>query len=60
MLSCAGIPGCGFFSWLMGVVGDATSLRKSLLLVPACFFLVALLSFLERKLPAITTNKFNN
>jgi fucose permease len=53
MLSCAGIPGCGFFSWLLGATGDMLNLRTSLLLVPICFAFVAILTFLERKLPPI-------
>jgi fucose permease len=53
MLSCAGIPGCGFFSWLLGATGDMLNLRTSLLLVPICFTFVAILTFLERKLPPI-------
>ena len=53
MLSCAGIPGCGFFSWLLGATGDILNLRASLMLVPICFALVATLTLLERKLPPI-------
>ncbi|MGN1364675.1 MFS transporter [Victivallis vadensis] len=37
LLSCAGVPGCGFFAWLMGVVGDRWGLRDSFFLVPACY-----------------------
>ncbi len=43
LLSCAGIPGCGFFTWLMGVAGDLFGLRTSFHLVPACFAGVATL-----------------
>ncbi len=42
LLSCAGIPGCGFFTWLMGCLGDQTGdLRTAFYLVPACYLLLA-------------------
>jgi len=37
LLSCAGIPGCGFFTLLMGYVGNAWGLAVSFYLVPLCF-----------------------
>lgn len=37
ILSCAGVPGCGAFSWLMGVVGDKFGLQFSYCLVPMCY-----------------------
>lgn len=38
LLSCAGIPGCGFFTWLMGYIGDQSGeLRRAFYLVPGCF-----------------------
>lgn len=40
LLSCAGIPGCGIFTWLMGLLGDWYGLRPSFLLVPACYLLL--------------------
>lgn len=43
LLSCAGIPGCGVFTWLIGVLGDNFSMRAAILLVPACYLLVFLL-----------------
>jgi MFS family permease len=44
LLSCAGVPGCGVFTWLMGYVGDQTgSLRKAFYLVPACYLALATL-----------------
>ena len=47
LLSCAGVPGCGLFTWLMGVIGDRTgSLTNAFYLVPLCFFsLAALIAF---------------
>ncbi len=43
LFSCAGIPGCGVFTSLMGLAGDWVGLRYSFLLVPASFALVFLL-----------------
>ena len=43
--SATGIPGCGFFSWLMGKAGDSFGPTGTLLVVPAClvvFFLIVL------------------
>ena len=38
LLSCAGVPGCGVFTWLMGYIGDQTGdLRVAFYLVPACY-----------------------
>ena len=44
LLSCAGIPGCGVLTWLMGSLGDRTGdLRAAFWLVPGCFLTLALL-----------------
>ncbi len=43
LLACAGVPGCGFFTWLMGYVGNHSGLGKAFYLVPACYLLLALL-----------------
>ena len=44
LLSCAGIPGCGFFTWLMGYLGNQTyGLGKALYLVPTCYLTLAFL-----------------
>jgi len=49
LLSCAGVPGCGFFTFLTGVFSDWTgSLAMSFLLVPGCFLFCGLLLLLER------------
>ncbi len=40
-LSCAGIPGCGFFTWLMGAIADRWSLRAAFLLEPLTLALLA-------------------
>ncbi len=50
LLSCAGIPGAGFFSWLIGWAGDQWGLRNSFFLVPASYLLMgALIVYLARK-----------
>ncbi|MBR0459921.1 MAG: MFS transporter [Victivallales bacterium] len=41
--SACGIPGAGFFSWLMGALGDFVGLERSLLLVPTTMGLFAIL-----------------
>jgi fucose permease len=43
MFSCAGVPGCGVFTTLIGVLGDWIGLRLSFLIVPACFLMVFVL-----------------
>jgi len=45
LLSCAGVPGCGFFAWLMGVIGNhsANGLANAFYLVPACYILLAVI-----------------
>jgi len=44
LLSCAGIPGCGVFTWLMGCIGNlAGDLRVAFYLVPACYLTLAAL-----------------
>lgn len=47
LLSCAGVPGCGVFTWLMGVAGNCYGLRASFVLVPLCFAGVGFLVFLD-------------
>ena len=49
LLSCAGIPGCGFFTWLMGYLGNHSGgLRHAFYLVPACYLLLALIIEYDR------------
>ncbi len=43
LYSCAGVPGCGFFTAAMGILGDKIGLRASFYLIPLCFFIVFLL-----------------
>ncbi len=52
LLSCAGIPGCGVMTWLMGWLGDQTGdLRTAFYLVPACYLILAALIGLEWQRP---------
>ncbi len=49
LLACAGVPGCGFFTWLMGCLGNQSGgLGQAFYLVPACYLLLALLMGGER------------
>lgn len=41
LLSCAGIPGFGLTSWIMGIVAETHGLRTSLLVIPAELALLA-------------------
>ncbi|QHI67913.1 MFS transporter [Tichowtungia aerotolerans] len=51
LLSCAGIPGCGVFTFLMGLLGNmGAGLGPAFYLVPFCFAVIALLVGMERKI----------
>ena len=41
LLSCAGVPGCGVLSAVMGKAGDMWNLRTAFLAVPACYLILA-------------------
>jgi fucose permease len=43
LLSCAGVPGCGVATWLMGYIGDRGGLGVAFYLVPACYLILGLL-----------------
>ena len=45
--SSVGIPGCGFFTWLMGVMGDRFGLHNSFLLIPLTLVLFSMIIILE-------------
>ena len=45
--SALGIPGCGIFTLLMGMIGDRYGLRGGLLVVPVCLALFAAVIYLE-------------
>lgn len=34
--SAMGVPGCGFFAWLMGAVGDQWGISGAIMVVPCC------------------------
>lgn len=48
LMSCAGIPGFGLISFIMGIIGDKAGLNKSFFLVPALLALLALTVLIER------------
>ena len=41
LLSCAGIPGFGLVSWIMGLVAEAYDLRTSLLVIPVLLVILS-------------------
>jgi MFS family permease len=43
VLSCAGVPGCGVFTWLMGLAGDRFGLARSFALVPVSYLVMVAL-----------------
>lgn len=43
--SAMGVPGCGFFTWLMGAVGDRYGLTGTLMVVPCCLLVFILIIF---------------
>ena len=43
LYSCAGVPGCGVFTSVMGILGDYVGLRMSFYVVPLCFVVVTAL-----------------
>ena len=47
ILSCAGIPGCGIFTWLQGALGDVgfIGLRYSFLLMPLSILFMTILLY---------------
>jgi len=49
LLSCAGVPGCGFFAWLMGYMGGQDGdLSHSFYLVPLCYLVLVVLIAIDR------------
>lgn len=49
LISCAGIPGFGFASWLMGTVGDAAGIRTAFAIIPVFFVLLAVVIVVDRR-----------
>jgi fucose permease len=43
LLSCAGVPGCGVLSVVMGKVGDLWGLRAAFMVVPVCYLILFIL-----------------
>lgn len=59
--SAMGIPGCGFFTWLMGVTGDRWGLTGAIMVVPCCLLIFAAMIFIEcwllaRRKPQLAAN----
>jgi len=51
LLSCAGVPGFGLTSWIMGIVAERYSLRGSLLVIPILLLVLTAASLAERTVP---------
>jgi len=53
LFSATGIPGCGFFAWLMGKAGDSFGTAGTILVVPACLvFFIAVVLIEKKEVPA--------
>jgi MFS family permease len=49
LLSCAGVPGCGFFTWLLGYISNQSGdLSRAFYLVPACYLVLVVLIAIDR------------
>ncbi len=48
LMSCAGVPGFGLASLLMGIIGDSVGLGKSFFIVPAFLLVLVVLVLFER------------
>ncbi len=48
LMSCAGVPGFGLASLIMGFIGDAVGLGKSFFIVPSFLLILVILVILER------------
>lgn len=42
LLSCFGIPGIGIATWVMGYIGDMSSLNRALIVIPISYMMVIL------------------
>ena len=62
LLSCAGTPGCGVITYLIGILGDmpGVGLKYSFFLIPGCFLLLALLILLDMKIAAKEKKKLQS
>ncbi len=50
LMSCAGVPGFGLASVIMGFIGDAVGLGKSFFIVPAFLLILVVLVLFERNI----------
>ncbi len=58
LLSCAGVPGCGAFTYLMGYLGNQTgSLSQAFYLIPVAYLGIALLIAWDHWLRSKTSKK---
>lgn len=48
LMSCAGVPGFGFITLIMGFIGDAVGLNKSFFIVPVLLAILAIIVLMER------------
>ncbi len=54
LLACAGVPGCGVATWLMGWIGNHNAgLNHAFYLVPGCFLLLAIIISADRSNTAL-------
>ena len=51
LLSCAGVPGAGLLTALMGMCGDRWGLRGAVVVVPVCYLVMAGLIALDMLFP---------
>jgi hypothetical protein len=47
LLSCAGIPGFGATSWLIGIIADAAGLLTGFVLIPFYFLILGLIIWID-------------
>ena len=52
-----GIPGCGFFTWLLGLIGERAGLRAGFYMVFGCNLLIAILLMLLNKIQNARTKE---
>jgi fucose permease len=45
--SAMGVPGCGFFTWIIGVLGDKFGLQGAFLLIPVSLVFYALIILID-------------
>ena len=57
LLSCAGVPGSGVATALLGVCGDRWGLREAIVVVPFCYLVMTGLIALDMRFPGKKTKK---